>query len=45
MTLGLPWTVHTESDGNLLTGQNPASSEKLAREVVQRLRGQTPARS
>ncbi|WP_279106243.1 type 1 glutamine amidotransferase domain-containing protein [Gordonia paraffinivorans] len=45
VTLGLPWTVHTESDGNLLTGQNPASSEKLAHEVVQRLRGQTPARS
>ncbi|MEO9330253.1 type 1 glutamine amidotransferase domain-containing protein [Gordonia aurantiaca] len=40
VTLGLPWTVHTEADGNLLTGQNPASSETLAREVLQRLRKQ-----
>lgn len=38
VTLGLPWTVHTQADGNLLTGQNPASSEKLAHEVVQRVK-------
>ncbi|MBY4572878.1 type 1 glutamine amidotransferase domain-containing protein [Gordonia paraffinivorans] len=40
VTLGLPWTVHTQADGNLLTGQNPASSEKLAREILQRLKKQ-----
>ncbi|MDS1113241.1 type 1 glutamine amidotransferase domain-containing protein [Gordonia westfalica] len=38
VTLGLPWTVHTQADGNLLTGQNPASSEKLAREVLHRVK-------
>ncbi|MCR5979001.1 type 1 glutamine amidotransferase domain-containing protein [Gordonia jinghuaiqii] len=37
VTTGDPWAVHLESDGNLLTGQNPASSESLARAVVDRL--------
>jgi putative intracellular protease/amidase len=29
-----PWAVHTVHDRNLHTGQNPASSERLAREIV-----------
>ncbi|MFF9687235.1 type 1 glutamine amidotransferase domain-containing protein [Streptomyces sp. NPDC014623] len=29
-----PWAVHTVHDRNLHTGQNPASSEQLAREIV-----------
>lgn len=33
--------AHLESDGNLLTGQNPASSESLARAVVERLTATT----
>jgi len=37
VTVGEPWAAHLESDGNLLTGQNPASSESLARAVVDRL--------
>ncbi|MCZ4536746.1 type 1 glutamine amidotransferase domain-containing protein [Gordonia terrae] len=37
VTLAEPWTVHIETDGNLLTGQNPASSESLARTLLDRL--------
>ncbi|MFE4451293.1 type 1 glutamine amidotransferase domain-containing protein [Streptomyces sp. NPDC056796] len=29
-----PWSVHTVHDRNLHTGQNPASSEQLAREIL-----------
>ncbi|MFJ8754813.1 type 1 glutamine amidotransferase domain-containing protein [Streptomyces sp. NPDC102441] len=29
-----PWAVHTVHDRNLHTGQNPASSEQLAREIL-----------
>ncbi|WP_031098387.1 type 1 glutamine amidotransferase domain-containing protein, partial [Streptomyces sp. NRRL S-15] len=29
-----PWSVHTVHDRNLHTGQNPASSEHLAREIL-----------
>ena len=28
------WSVHTEKDGNLITGQNPASSEQVAKLVL-----------
>ena len=28
------WSVHTEQDGNLITGQNPASSEQVAKLVL-----------
>ena len=31
------WQVHVVSDGNLITGQNPASSEGAAREVLRQL--------
>ncbi|MBC7719581.1 MAG: type 1 glutamine amidotransferase domain-containing protein [Chitinophagaceae bacterium] len=31
------WQVHIEADGNLITGQNPASSEAAAREVLRQL--------
>jgi aldehyde dehydrogenase (NAD+) len=34
---GAPFSPYTVSDRNLLTGQNPASSEKLAREVISAL--------
>ncbi|MFW0793832.1 type 1 glutamine amidotransferase domain-containing protein [Gordonia sp. CPCC 205515] len=37
VTMGEPWAPHVESDGNLITGQNPASSELLARTLLQRL--------
>ncbi|WP_440714144.1 type 1 glutamine amidotransferase domain-containing protein [Gordonia sp. FQ] len=37
VTVGAPWSVHLESDGNLLTGQNPASSEPLAHALLGRL--------
>jgi putative intracellular protease/amidase len=32
---GAPWTPHIVSDGNLCTGQNPASSLPLARRLVE----------
>ncbi|MEV3931901.1 MULTISPECIES: type 1 glutamine amidotransferase domain-containing protein [unclassified Streptomyces] len=32
-----PWAVHTVHDRNLHTGQNPASSEQLAREILEAL--------
>ncbi|MEU1485973.1 type 1 glutamine amidotransferase domain-containing protein [Streptomyces sp. NPDC005752] len=32
-----PWSVHTVHDRNLHTGQNPASSEQLAREILEAL--------
>lgn len=31
------WQVHTVSDGNLITGQNPASSEQVAQAVLDKL--------
>ena len=31
------WAPHVEVDGNLITGQNPASSEAIAQAVLQRL--------
>ena len=31
------WQAHIEADGNLITGQNPASSEAAAREVLKQL--------
>lgn len=34
---GLDWESHTVSDGNLITGQNPASSEAAARSVLAQL--------
>ena len=35
---GPMWAPHVEIDGNLITGQNPASSEALANAVLERLR-------
>jgi putative intracellular protease/amidase len=35
---GPDWQSHVVSDGNLITGQNPASSEAAARELLSRLR-------
>jgi len=35
---GADWESHVELDGNLLTGQNPASSEAVAEELVRRLK-------
>ena len=32
------WAPHVEEDGNLITGQNPASSETIANAVLARLR-------
>ena len=32
------WSPHVEVDGNLITGQNPASSEAIANAVLERLR-------
>jgi putative intracellular protease/amidase len=32
------WTVHTKQDGNLITGQNPASSEQVAKLVIEALK-------
>lgn len=32
------WTVHTEQDGNLITGQNPASSAQVAKLVLEALK-------
>lgn len=34
---GPMWAPHVEIDGNLITGQNPASSEALANAVLERL--------
>ncbi|MDH3832000.1 MAG: type 1 glutamine amidotransferase domain-containing protein, partial [Gammaproteobacteria bacterium] len=31
------WQVYTVTDGNLITGQNPASSEQVAQAVLKRL--------
>ena len=39
---GEPWGSFVVTDGNLITGQNPASSEALADAVLQRL-GVAPA--
>lgn len=35
----LPYKSHVVEDGNLITGQNPASAEDVARAVVARLKG------
>ena len=35
---GADWESHVEVDGNLLTGQNPASSEAVAQEMITQLR-------
>ncbi|MDX2453288.1 type 1 glutamine amidotransferase domain-containing protein [Desulfosarcina sp.] len=37
-TKGVDWESHVEVDGNLLTGQNPASSEAVAHEMINQLR-------
>jgi putative intracellular protease/amidase len=34
---GGDWADHVVADGNLITGQNPASSESTAKELLQRL--------
>ena len=34
---GADWTSHIAVDGRLITGQNPASSEAVAREVLKQL--------
>ncbi len=34
---GADWESHFEVDGNLLTGQNPASSEAVAHEMINQL--------
>ncbi len=31
---GSDWESHVETDGNLVTGQNPASSEAVARKFI-----------
>jgi putative intracellular protease/amidase len=36
---GTPWVPHVEIDGNLVTGQNPASSAPLADELLKKLGG------
>ncbi len=35
--VGPMWAPHVEADGNLITGQNPASSEAIAQAVLERL--------
>ena len=35
---GPMWAPHVEVDGNLITGQNPASSEAIAQKVLEHLR-------
>jgi len=35
---GANWGSYVEVDGNLLTGQNPASSEAVAKEIIKKLR-------
>lgn len=35
---GPMWAAHVEVDGNIITGQNPASSEAIANAVLERLR-------
>jgi putative intracellular protease/amidase len=37
--LGPDWTSHVVRDGNLITGQNPQSSEEVAAEVLRALAG------
>jgi putative intracellular protease/amidase len=34
---GADWESHVEVDGNRLTGQNPASSEAVAHEMISQL--------
>lgn len=34
---GTPWSAHVVPDRNLITGQNPASSEEVAQEVLKKL--------
>ena len=40
-TKAADWQVHVVTDGNLITGQNPASSEAAAHEVIKQLEHQT----
>ena len=35
------WSDHIEIDGNLITGQNPQSSESVAKAIIQKLEAQT----
>jgi putative intracellular protease/amidase len=35
---GDDWVSHVEVDGNLITGQNPASSEAVAKEMIKLLK-------
>ncbi|MFW0787666.1 type 1 glutamine amidotransferase domain-containing protein [Gordonia sp. CPCC 206044] len=37
VVVGEPWVPHVQVDGNLLTGQNPASSAPLAKVLLERL--------
>jgi len=37
--VGEKWAAHTQVDGNLVTGQNPASSEGAAKAVIRLLKG------
>lgn len=37
--VGEKWVAHTQVDGNLVTGQNPASSEGAAKAVIRLLQG------
>jgi putative intracellular protease/amidase len=34
---GADWADHSVADGNLITGQNPASSESTARALLEQL--------
>lgn len=36
--VGTNWASHVETDGNLVTGQNPASSEAVAEEIIKLLK-------
>jgi len=36
---GPDWSVYTQQDGNLITGQNPASSEAAAKLLLEALGG------
>lgn len=36
---GAPWASHVVRDGNLITGQNPQSSDAVAQAVIEALRG------
>ena len=40
---GQDWQPHVVTDGKLITGQNPASSEPAARAVLTQLQARCPA--